>query len=188
MQVRGVVKATPYNEWQGKKLYSIQLDGDRTYYNTGTNVPRVQPGDYVTFEAEVGQNGRTKADLKTLRVENNGAPPPPSGRTAAAVAKSAGMSKDDYWTRREERDLETQKRIERQSCRNSAIELVDLLIRNEALTLGAKAKKADVIVAAVDEYTEYYLNANSGAATVAAEVDTKTTESDEPTEDEGDWS
>ena len=68
-----------------------------------------------------------------------------------------GMSKDDYWARKEERDIETQKKIQYQASRNTAIAALDVLLKAEAVKLPAKqADKYDAALALIDELTEHF--------------------------------
>jgi hypothetical protein len=69
------------------------------------------------------------------------------------------MSKDDYWKRREERDLETQKRIQLQSARNSAIAAAEVIVNTGAIKLPAQQnKKYDSVLSLIDEITAKYYN------------------------------
>lgn len=81
------------------------------------------------------------------------------GRSAAGGGFSAGAGKDQYWADKEKRDIETQKAIQLQSSRNSAIALLGVLLSSGAATLpAAKGKAYDAALALVDELTEKFQN------------------------------
>lgn len=65
--------------------------------------------------------------------------------------------KDDYWARKEERDVEVQKAIQYQASRNAAIATLDILLKAEAVKLPAKqADKYDAALALLDTLTERF--------------------------------
>jgi hypothetical protein len=67
-------------------------------------------------------------------------------------------SKDDYWTKKAEDDKSRQKVIEYQAARNSAIEVVGILLANDAVAIPAqKAKKLDAVLALVDTITDRFV-------------------------------
>lgn len=120
---------------------SFSLDGQRgLYFNTKQPLPAfVQPGANVKFSGELGRNGKS-VFVEAAGIEQGAAP------VAAAGAASVGGSYG-----------ETQAKIQYQSARNAAIEVVTLLLTNGALVLPAAAsKKAGVIEAAIDRFTAIY--------------------------------
>lgn len=157
---KGTISKIFDREVKGRTYYSFKVGGDDTYYGSGAKRPPPE-GTYIQFEAEKNQRGFW--DAKNIQVVEADTTPQ-TQVSKAAVSASKSLSKDDYWTRREERDVETQKRIELQSCRNSAIELVRLLVSvPDALPELKKKNKtdtADYIVGVVDYYTQYYKDQN----------------------------
>lgn len=177
----GVVEKVYLNE---RGYYSIKLD-DGQWYGCGRDKPPVSEGNVIELEWEA--NGRFKNTImETINVIDEGEAPAPKPRSnsgggrggyqrkaapqrSAAPARSAGSggapsvgkqlatSKDEYWSKKEERDIEWQQRqqavqveIRQQASRNAAIELVTALIAKDALDLGkADGKKATPLEAAL---------------------------------------
>lgn len=72
-------------------------------------------------------------------------------------APQGGDGKDDYWRRKEERDVEVQRAIQYQSSRNAAIAAFDVLLKAEAVKLPAKqADKYDAALALIEELTDHF--------------------------------
>lgn len=144
--MKGTVKALGKRDWNGKTLYSIKVDDE--WYGTGTDNPKLDRGDLIEFNYT--ENGKYKnADVKTISVLRKG-----TEVFKASTKNVAFGGKDDYWKKREERDVITQQVIQLQSSRNSAIALADVLLKNGAVKLPeAQAKKMDVVVALVKELT-----------------------------------
>ena len=155
--MKGVVSfVEQHPEW---KTYSFQLSGDRTYYRAGKFF-KYQVGDSIEFDTEVvGRN------TKASKVRPYVAGPVSAGTPAAVVANNArgATSQQEYWAAREARDVETQKRIELQSCRNSALELVKLLLAETVGAVKLPGKQADKALAVeelVAHYTKVFLDEN----------------------------
>jgi hypothetical protein len=173
-QVRGTIQYVPEpRTFKNSKYYSIKLND--IYYSVGSKQPP-EAGTLVEFEAEKNDKGYwnvTKAGLTVVKAE---APSQSVATRAVAAAAVSPMSKDDYWRRKEERDLAKEdewiakdKRIELQSCRNSAIELVKLLITPiqtaegpvAIVKLPGKAKQVEFVEKLVDEYTSKFVSENN---------------------------
>jgi len=101
--------------------YSILLD-DSVWYNFGFDSPTCSEGDVITFQASQDNYGSV-GKFSTVTVEVGGAKTAP--KAAAAVQKAD--------TRQES--------IVYQSSLKTAVEVLDLAIRNECVTL--PSKKAD---------------------------------------------
>lgn len=155
------------NEGQYGTMYSARASNGE-WYSFGKKEPPPK-GSYVEIEWEA--NGKYKKVKNVNKLQGSQANTPISGiRTSGA-----NLGKDDYWTRREERDIETQKRIELQSCRNSAIEMVSLLLTANAVPVPKKtAEQEGYIADLVQHYTDKFRSENSG----------KPVEMAEPTDDE----
>ena len=97
-----------------------------------------------------GQGQRPQGNAQG-RPQAGGQRPP-----AQRGGQSGGNSKDTYWEDKAARDIQVQAGIQWQASRNSAIALVDVLLKNGMVSglPTAKGKQADAIVALVDEYTE----------------------------------
>lgn len=81
-------------------------------------------------------------------------------RSAPPRQATGGDSKDDYWKKKEQTDKLTQRAIQQQSARNSAIAFMDVLFKNEAVKLPAKqGDKMDAALALLDELTARFIDA-----------------------------
>lgn len=177
--MQGVIGRIYAKEFGGKNLYSFQLQGDRTYYRLGERKPSAAvEGASVEFDVEPRGNNLIAKNLRSW--VGGGVAEAPSARNVAAMATGPafvgrggrGDPKDDYWKKREERDVETQKRIEIQSCRNSAIAFMAMAVQAGAIKLPTKqADQEAVLFEAVQKYTKEFLAANTPEKPdVAAEV------------------
>tara|TARA_R100001082_G_scaffold13564_2_gene6992 strand:+ start:621 stop:1181 length:561 start_codon:yes stop_codon:yes gene_type:complete len=73
------------------------------------------------------------------------------------VTAGATVTRDSYWSNKEEEDKLRSKEIRYEACLQRAISMVDLLITSGALTLGANAKKkVEIIDSTVDAYTRKF--------------------------------
>jgi len=156
LSIRGVVSKISSTNHNGKTLWSIRLNGDNNYYNTGERVPPVQEGASIEFETKLSPSGRHGVLIETIR-------PWEGGSTMQAVPAntfpkySAGSpnEKDTYWKDKEIRDKRNDALRELGATRNTAIAFVNLLIEADALKLpAADAKKEQVIWDAFVHYTD----------------------------------
>lgn len=180
-QIRGTIQQVPPpREFvKGNRTttyWSIKVNN--VYYSVGSKKPP-EPGALVEFSAEQNAKGYWDVVKDTLRVVQSQAPQTGVSVVAVAAASNSVMSKDDYWRRKEERDLAKEAQYEKkdkiiqlQSCRNSAIEFVKLLITpvgvdkdgQPAVALklpAAVAKREEVLAAAVEKYTQEFVEANN---------------------------
>lgn len=136
MQVTGQVFKVYEKTFSGKNNYSVKLENDPLYYrmNQKRFAGIAEPGNTVTFSAEMNEDGKSARVTGELKKA--------SGPAAAAAPVSTGNRESS---------------IHYQSARKDALVMVDLLIRTEALSLGkAPAKKAAIIEAALDRYTALF--------------------------------
>jgi len=91
------------------------------------------------------------------------------GTAGATITKSGGpepvfVSRDGYWSKKEEEDKLRSKEIRYEACLQRAIAMVDLLITSGAISLGANAKKkSEIVEKAVEAFTRKFY----GEATAA---------------------
>ena len=151
---------------------NIQVNGQ--WFGCGFNGVPCKKGDQVQFD--VVQNGQY-ANCKVETMQILGAAQPqaqyqqPASNTKPAYKAYSGprnnntvaASKDDYWTKKEERDVVTQTVIQLQASRNAAIAVCSSALAAGILPVPAKKADAfDAFLAAVDEVTQRY-EASSGA-------------------------
>jgi hypothetical protein len=175
--IRGTVQRTNERQIQGRNgpLTMRSFKVNDVWYSNGTKA--VPPeGTLVEFAAEKNQRGFwdvTKAGITQVQA---GAPMQAVGVQAVQYAANTPMSKDDYWRRKEERDLAKEaefaardRRIELQSCRNSALQLVDILLRpiqtkdgaELLVKLPAQNKRVEFVEKLVQQYTDQFVFANN---------------------------
>lgn len=188
--MKTVVQKVTERKVNGQTFYSFKgQDGE--YYGTGKIRPPAE-GSYVQFEASKNARGYWEASElvilppQVVKVEK-------LSSAAVSAAKNAGVSKDEYWTNREARDVEVQKRIELQSCRNSAIALVSVLLQHQAVPVPKpKAEQEEFVRNMVDKYTTYYQGRNENPPKTEAAPELVVTEdrpaAAESTDDGSAWS
>lgn len=149
-QARGIVEVVNTNRGG---YYGVKVGND--WYGAGKSHPGVDKGEYIEFEFT--RNGRyMNLDPKTITK-----PQPNVGQAPSVsnTARGAGVTRDDYWANKAEKDEHTQAAINWQSARNSAIAAVSSMVEHGVVSLpAAKAKKYDVFMALVDEVSVRYFH------------------------------
>lgn len=173
--IRGTIQYVPKpREFiKGNKVteyYSFKVND--IYYSCGSTVPPSE-GNLVEFDAEKNAKGYWDVTRAGVRVLQDEEPTQAVASQAVRAASNSTMSKDDYWRRKEDRDaakevewIAKDKRIELQSCRNSAIELVKILVSPNAggesfIKIPAQAKREAFVAALVDNYTQIFVSENN---------------------------
>lgn len=119
-------------------MFDVHINGQA--YGHGKYAPRdFKPGDFVSFEYEVKQNGNyTNYNItpRTMRKEQGGAPVEQSApQTQTAVTASTGVQRVNLQDDR-------QKIISKQAALNTGLNLLDLMVKNGAIKIPAKAPDA----------------------------------------------
>lgn len=168
--MQGTISKVSSFDFNGKTLWSFQLQGIEGYFRTGEKKIAAERGQYVTFDAKPGKNGSYNVDASSIVVK--AAEKEASGVQVARSTSSGTLSKDDYWSRKEDRDLSVQKRIERQSTRNSALEFIKILLAQEAVKVPAK-NKVEFLEELLAHYQEQFItdNGDEGVKEKRAEED-----------------
>lgn len=136
-----------------RKLFPSRYDGgsfaldefDRLFFNTRNALPGfVQPGAVVEFTGELQRNGKSVSvdDSSVKEVV---------GTAASPAAASGGGGAQSYG--------DTQRKIQYQAARNSAIDMVANLVAAGALYDPAKtplSKRAGIIEDVTDKFTAIY--------------------------------
>lgn len=165
----GVVREVTAKPWNGRNgpitLYSFQLENDRNWYRTGTDLPNVQAGEAVRFTYDDSKN---QVDVSTITKVEAGtveAAPAPPAAPASAPRKSGGEdwnARQKYWDAKERRDIEVvEPRITYSAAQRDAIAAVEVMLNNGALALGnAKAAdKMEMILDAIDKVADRFYTA-----------------------------
>lgn len=177
--ITGIVDKVLTKAWNGKTFYSLALVNDKIY-GFGMFKPSANVGDTVSFEAKENAKGYMEADKTTLKVTKGESKVVSGG----SVRASSMMGKDDYWSRKEARDIENDKLRTIGASRNTAIAWVDLLIKAEALKLPTKvSEREDALALLLDEYTNRFMGVEPKTAAEAG-----SDEPEAPAAAEEEWS
>lgn len=151
-----------YNkDYKGTTLYSFTLKGKDGFFRTGEAPLRHKEGSYIRFN----HNNKNTVDLGSIEVIKT----VEATKGPAAYSSPAPMSKDDYWNKRSEKDEAVQKVIQYQSARNSAISVLDIATKLEAIKLPTKA--ADRLESLIEIVEELTLNFYKKASSFGQETD-----------------
>tara|TARA_R100000458_G_C8131474_1_gene146335 strand:+ start:75 stop:635 length:561 start_codon:yes stop_codon:yes gene_type:complete len=138
---------------------SVSISG--TWYGAGFDVNKLpfKEGNSIKFvytEKGIYKN----IDLNSVEVTDaseKSALKPKTQETKVAGPEPTFVSRDGYWSKKEEEDKLRSKEIRYEACLQRAIAMVDLLISSGAISLGANAKKkAEIVDKAVEAYTRKF--------------------------------
>lgn len=149
--MKGTVQAISAKEFNGTLLFSAKVG--ENWIGFGADKPPFNKGDVIELEVTTNNRGRLVAVKDTIKAATASVV---EGKAPVAWAKSG---KDDYWVRREERDIHTQEVIQLQASRNSAIALASAMLQAGAVPGFEKAadkKKYDIVLALVEELTDHF--------------------------------
>ena len=134
------------------KAYNIKVDGN--WYGFGFESPGFEEGTVVEFDVKA--NGKWKnVDNDTLKVLGKSTAP----KKEAAETYSGG-NREDYWSKKEERDVVVQRQICYQASRNSALSFMTLLMEAGAVKMPTKqADKVAVMEEVLNHYTVMFTEA-----------------------------
>lgn len=149
----GVVGRVSEKPWNGKTFYSFTLNGQDGWYNTGMKKPPTT-GTSVSFTANPNAKGYLEVDYHSIKKLEDGAAGPAQGVATVSRSSGNGIGKDDYWSRKEERDLKNDAARELGATRNTAIEVIKLMIDKEVIKLPAQAKREGFFWELLETYTD----------------------------------
>lgn len=159
--VTGVVKKILTTPWNGKLLHGFILENDDRMFGTGmVKALGVNPGVSISFVPSRNDKGRWVVDAKAVEVNEQVRAP-----QAPAQVFEDKPAKETYWATKD-------KVIELQACRNTAIEMAELLLKNDAVKMPAKKDKYEVISELVNHLTKEFVNANEEIRNPKAVEDT----------------
>jgi hypothetical protein len=160
VQYSGVVGKHFAKQWQNKTFWSFTLKGQDGFFNMGMKKPPAE-GSSVEFEATLNNKGYNEVEAKSIKFRQDGEPSTASIRGSASSrggSGGGGLSKDEYWQRKEDRDLVNDSLRELGASRNTAIALIDLMFKHEAIKLPAQAKREEFVWELLNRYTEKLMN------------------------------
>lgn len=167
---QGILADSSSFPFDGRKLWSFKLEGDRTFYRTGEVAIDANKGQFLTFEGSKDHKGNVKVNLSTLVVKDADKPQVSEGlksfrHFAAKKEKAEGeMTSAGFWEAKTTRDIDTQKRIEIQSARNSALTFIELMFKHGEFTIPTKLKnKVEFLEGLLEHYINEFVKRNSGA-------------------------
>ena len=193
---RGVVEKKFTKDWfdarakQNIVLHSFRLEGDKTYFRTGTESLPANEGDAVGFSYD-DRSGNvdltTFAQVEGATVERAPAAPRRNtgGRSgsydsAAAPAGAAGSSRDNYWKDKEDRDMAREQRYQAvveprmvvMAAQERAVGVVAAALANDCLSFGntAKGLKFEMLLGFVDEATDHFVKQALNASELCEEI------------------
>ena len=162
MSIRGVVSKVSSNQFNGKTLWSLRLQGDNNYYNTGERPPHVHEGASIEFETKLSPSGKHSVLLETIRPWESGGV---MQAAPANVIRRSADPKDTYWADKELRDKRNDLLRELGASRNTAIAFIELLVKTEALKLPAKVGDREAVIwDALEHYTKKLMGIKEEAA------------------------
>jgi hypothetical protein len=166
------------------------LNGDRNYYGTGERKASIEVGKSYEFEIKTSPNGRINVDLSTLRPWEGGetmqsAPAQSFARKFSPGGFKGDPQKDEYWKNKEARDVHNDKLREVGATRNTALQLVGLMLANGAAKLPAKeANREEVIFRLFEHYTDLLLK---GETTPEGKSEVAQPDTTQPAEEDLSW-
>ena len=135
-----------------------------TWYGAGFDVNKLPFKEGNTIKFVYTEKGIYKnMDLKSVEVvdasETSNLQPAASPK--AKVTAGATVTRDSYWSNKEEEDKFRSKEIRYEACLQRAIAMVDLLITSGAVSLGANTKKkSEIVEKSVEAFTrKFYIEA-----------------------------
>ncbi len=166
MSIKTVVQFVSSKKFNGREFWSFKGQ-DGAWYSTGVKKPP-EKGSYIEFEAAPNDKGYLQAsDIVILPSNEQAVSTGPRQAAKAVAAASKTNNKDEYWEQKAERDVEVQKRIEIQSCRNSALQFISILLTAGAIPVPkAKADQEEFFVTLLDRYTKQFIEGNKGVGVI----------------------
>lgn len=170
MQAQGRVSYVGSKPFGSKVLWSLRLQNNDAWFNCGERDPNVKSGDNVEFEYTVNPNGKSQVSIPTVRVL--------AGAAATTVTQSApsssfkassGSGSKEYWDAKAETDKARDLRIQHQSARNAAIEVVGILVGKDLLKLPEK-NASEAVLGKISDLTERFYKESTDVTAVASEV------------------
>ena len=140
-EVIGVVAKVHSKQLASGTYWSFVLDGDDQWYRHGRDKPAFDAGYKIKFTPTQDKYG-VHADPKGVEFKEGEAPPQREKAASGGGNKSDYQQRQQYWEDKEQRDIVNQKRISYQAATNTAIALVELALKTEAIKLPATKNKA----------------------------------------------
>lgn len=148
---QGIVKNKTDTKWNGKTLWSFQIEGENFWFRTGeTPLPR-ENGDLIAFEANPINKQVNVASVRDGTTESS--PAPTTSPRTAASQPSQSDDRQSYWKNRERLDSV-------RMARADATRVVCAALANDSLPHPAstgKGKRLPLIVGYIKELTQEFI-------------------------------
>lgn len=152
--VSGVIARLGEKPWKDKTFWSFALRGQEGWYNTGMKKPPAV-GTSISFNEKKNAKGYFEVD-GSIEILADGAveQTPRVSEVAAKSSGAGGQTQSGYWDAKAARDIRNDDLRELGASRNTAINFIELAIKNEAVKLpAAAAKKESFLWDLLDKYT-----------------------------------
>jgi hypothetical protein len=138
---------------------SVSISG--AWYGAGFDINKVPFKEGNTIKFVYAEKGIYKnidlASVEILDAAAKSSVPPKTQEPKAAGPEPVFVSRDGYWSKKEEEDMFRSKEIRYEACLQRAIAMVNLLITSGAVSLGANTKKkSEIVEKAVEAFTRKF--------------------------------
>jgi hypothetical protein len=194
---KGVVFRVHEKDYRGKMLYSFKFDGgdENEWFRLGEDRHEgvIEEGNTVGVYFTIDRRDNRQVEKAVLLEKGDPAPARSSNRSTGGRKPSGGgqSARDKYWEDKDAYDKEVREpAIRYQAARRDAIDVVKMLLDNEAVKLPAKTKvneRRDAIEGLVDVYTaQLYLDVMEQGAVKRAGDELRTPDSVDDFDETGD--
>lgn len=142
--VEGVISRVNANPWKDKIFYSFALSGQEGWYNLGMKRPPKE-GTSVRFNFITNTKGFKDVEGPIeIRTDGSvGETPSVNQVVSTSSSKSKSPEEQGFWQRKEGREVRNDELREIGATRNTAIAIIDLMIKHEAVKLPAGTAKRE---------------------------------------------
>lgn len=193
--VEGVISRISAKPWQNKTFYSFALSGQEGWFSLGMKRPPAE-GTSVRFEFKTNSKGYKEVD-GPIEIRTDGEAGPTGAVSSVAAANGKGPTSNNasgaYWDRKESRDIRKESRDIRNddlrelgATRNTAIAIIDLMIKHEAIKLPTVAKREGFLWDVLDRYVNKLRGKDVQDTSSQTPQEQKTTEAAGPDVGDGD--
>lgn len=165
-KVTGTVDRVSSKKLASGVYYSFCVDDE--WYRTNRTRPPFEEGYQVQFVFNEDKYGK-QVDMDSIKFKEGEAPPKGSG----GKSSGGGISRDQYWSNKEVRDIDTQVRITYQSATNTALAFVTAALDKGVIDLPKSKKAADRLALfreLVNDETWYFFSKYHTSPALADEV------------------
>ena len=140
----------------------VSVSVSSNWYGAGFDADKIPFKEGNTIKFAYTEKGIYKnIDLQSIEIidASIGVPMRPQPATSPKAKTTAGatVTRDVYWSNKEEEDKFRSKEIRYEACLQRAIAMVDLLITSGAVSLGANTKKkSEIVEKAVEAFTRKF--------------------------------